>query len=89
MKIFERAISILYKVFAGLKFVLLEHVPLFFLLMLYLGYGFYVEYRLDNYQIIDLTFDMTKLMPNLLLFNFASFITVSYTHLTLPTNREV
>lgn len=74
MKLFERAMSILYKVFTGLKIVLLEHVPLIFLLMLYLGYGFYVEYRLDNYQIINLRFDMTQLMPNLLLFNIAFFI---------------
>ena len=78
MKLFERTISILYKVFTGLKIVLLEHVPLFILLMLYLGYGFYVEYRLDNYQIINLRFDMTKLMFNLLLFNFVFFIIAQF-----------
>jgi hypothetical protein len=88
MKLFERAISILYKVFTGLKVVLLEHVPLFSLLMLYLGYGFYVEYRLDNYQIINLRFDMTKLMPNLLLLNFAFFIIAHFLIIVFEGNIQ-
>ena len=88
MKLFERAISIPYKVFTALKIVLLEHVPLFFLFMLYLIYGFYIEYRLENFQIIKLGFDIAKIMPNLLLFNFVFFIIAHYMIRVLEGNIQ-
>jgi len=44
-------------------------------MMLYFAYGFYIEYRLDNYNIINLQFDTTRLISNILLINFIIFFT--------------
>lgn len=78
MNLFKRSLSILYKILTSLKFVLLEHVPILFLLLLYLGYAFYIEYRLDNYQIIELRSHLAWLMIIILLVNLAMFSLIHY-----------
>jgi len=75
MKLLERTKSLTHTFLNGLKIVLVEHVPIFILMMLYFAYGFYIEYRLDNYNIINLQFDTTRLISNILLINFIIFFT--------------
>ena len=46
----------------------------------------------EAYEIIDLAFQLSDKLPETydqLKSDIKSYITVSYTHLTLPTNREV
>ena len=73
MKLFEREILIINRLFKELLIVLVEHLPIFIILILYLGYGFYIEYKLDNYHIIHLRFAMAQFYSLLIAYNLCIF----------------
>jgi hypothetical protein len=73
MKLRERVNLILTSLLKGLLIVLAEHLPIFIILVIYLGYGLYIDYKLINYDVIQLRFAMAQFVSLLILYNFLLF----------------
>lgn len=78
MKLFERATSRFHQILNGLTIVLVEHVPIFIFMIFYFMYGFYIEYRLGNYNIIDFNFNTERIISKILIVNFIIFFVGHY-----------
>lgn len=88
MKLFEQTILNINRLFKELFIVLVEHLPIFIIIVIYLCYGFYIEYKLDNYHIIHYRFAMAHFLSILIAFNLCLFFIGQYGIRVIKDNIE-
>ena len=72
----------------GLVIVLVEHLPIFIILILYLSYGFFIEFILNNYHILFLRFAMAQFISIMVINNFCLFILGQFALRTWKNNLD-
>jgi hypothetical protein len=73
MKLVERVLLSFSRLSKELLVVLLEHLPIFIILILYLSYGVYIDYKFPNYHIFHLSLNTERLFSVIIIYNFILF----------------